>query len=199
MNQQRDERLIAPDAVSGDDPSGPHATGERERVVVTPHASTPGDAPAATGSAGGSAMPEQGERERLSAVDLAAAQECSREPGGGTAPVVGEPTQMAAQAAGGETSDMRVSPLFSSEEAERFHARWADVQTGFVDEPRRAVEQADGLVAEVIERLTQVFAEERGKLEQQWARGTDASTEDLRIAMQRYRSFFERLLSAQVP
>jgi hypothetical protein len=90
----------------------------------------------------------------------------------------------------------RETPLFGGDESETFRQRWTEIQTGFVDEPRRAVEQADGLVAQVIQRLTQVFADERGKLEQQWDTGGDAETEDLRMALQRYRSFFERLLAA---
>jgi len=64
-----------------------------------------------------------------------------------------------------------------------------------VDEPRRSVEQADALVAEVIKRLANSFAEERSKLEGQWGRGGDVSTEDLRVALRRYRSFFDRLLN----
>jgi hypothetical protein len=86
-------------------------------------------------------------------------------------------------------------PLFPSSEAEGFRSRWVEVQTGFVDEPRSAVEQADGLVAEMMKRLAQVFADERGKLEEQWSRGDDISTEDLRQALRRYRSFFDRLLA----
>ena len=69
------------------------------------------------------------------------------------------------------------------------------VQTAFVDEPRRAVEQADGLVAAAMKRLAEVFAEERSGLEKQWDRGDNVSTEDLRVALQRYRSFFHRLLA----
>ena len=87
------------------------------------------------------------------------------------------------------------APLFHDEEGRGFRSRWEAVQTGFVDEPRAAVEQADALVAEVIKRLAEVFADERTTLEQQWGRGDNVSTEDLRIAMKRYRSFFERLLS----
>jgi hypothetical protein len=64
-----------------------------------------------------------------------------------------------------------------------------------VDEPRHAVEQADSLVAEMMQHLAQLFADERSKLEAQWTRGEDVSTEDLRVALQRYRSFFDRLLS----
>jgi hypothetical protein len=86
-------------------------------------------------------------------------------------------------------------PLFSGDDAERFRSRWQEVQTGFVDEPRRAVQDADALVAELMRRLAETFSDERSKLESQWDSGDDASTEDLRVALQRYRSFFERLLS----
>ena len=85
--------------------------------------------------------------------------------------------------------------LFNESEAQDFRNRWNDIQTGFVDEPRKAVEQADSLVASAMKRLAEVFAEERQKLEQQWDRGDNVSTEDLRVALQRYRSFFNRLLS----
>jgi hypothetical protein len=87
------------------------------------------------------------------------------------------------------------APLFPATELEELRNSWSGVQTAFVDEPRRAVEQADGLVASAMKRLAEVFAEERSKLEQQWDRGDNVSTEDLRIALQRYRSFFHRLLS----
>jgi len=95
----------------------------------------------------------------------------------------------------GATSDKGAEPLFPSSEAEGFRTRWVEVQTGFVDEPRNAVEQADSLVAEMMQRLAGVFADERGKLEEQWSRGDDIGTEDLRQALRRYRSFFDRLLS----
>jgi hypothetical protein len=87
------------------------------------------------------------------------------------------------------------TPLFPESELEGLRSRWSEVQTAFVDEPRNAVEKADGLVAAAMKRLAEVFAEERSKLEQQWDRGDNVSTEDLRIALQRYRSFFQRLLS----
>lgn len=90
---------------------------------------------------------------------------------------------------GGET------PLFPNNELENLRTRWKEVQTNFVDEPRKAVEQADGLVASAMKRLAEVFADERSNLEKQWDRGDDVSTEDLRVALQRYRSFFDRLLS----
>lgn len=85
--------------------------------------------------------------------------------------------------------------LFADEESGRFRERWQDIQAGFVDEPRRAVESADGLVAEIMHRLAQGFADERSGLERQWDRGDKVSTEDLRIALQRYRAFFDRLLA----
>ncbi len=86
-------------------------------------------------------------------------------------------------------------PLFSQEEAGALRARWDAIQVGFVDEPRRAVEEADSLVATAMKRLAEQFAEERSRLEGQWDRGGDVSTEDLRIALRRYRSFFGRLLA----
>jgi len=89
----------------------------------------------------------------------------------------------------------RNAALFPGTKAETFHSRWSDIQAGFVDEPRRAVEQADSLVAEVMQRLAQVFADERGRLEGQWDRGEASDTEALRQALRRYRSFFDRLLS----
>jgi hypothetical protein len=85
--------------------------------------------------------------------------------------------------------------LIPNGELDGFRNRWTEVQTGFVDEPRKAVEQADGLVASAMKRLAEVFAEERSNLEKQWDRGDSVSTEDLRVALQRYRSFFHRLLS----
>lgn len=77
-----------------------------------------------------------------------------------------------------------------------FRQRWDDVQAGFVDDPKSAVENADRLVEETVQRLTQTFARERANLETTWSRGEQASTEDLRVALQRYRSFFNRLLAA---
>jgi hypothetical protein len=85
-------------------------------------------------------------------------------------------------------------PLFSESEMKDFRSQWSSVQTGFVDEPRRTVEGADKLVAAVMQRLAEGFANERSGLEKQWDRGDNVSTEDLRLALQRYRSFFDRLL-----
>ena len=76
-----------------------------------------------------------------------------------------------------------------------FRSLWEKIQIGFVDEPRKAVEQADELVASAIKRLAEVFASEREKLEGEWDKNDNVSTEDLRVALRRYRSFFNRLLS----
>ena len=90
----------------------------------------------------------------------------------------------------------RSQPLLASGDAEGFRAQWLEIQAAFVDEPRRAVHEADELVAELMQRLARTFADERTTLESQWDRDEDVSTEDLRVALQRYRSFFDRLLSA---
>ena len=84
--------------------------------------------------------------------------------------------------------------LLNREESEHFRTRWNEIQGKFVDEPRAAVEQADALVSEVIEQITQMFANEHSSLEGQWNQGNDVSTEDLRKALQHYRSFFNRLV-----
>jgi hypothetical protein len=98
-----------------------------------------------------------------------------------------------------ETHDRRAAvsepmPLFSEPEMADFRSQWSKVQTGFVDEPRRTVEDADKLVVAVMQRLAEGFANERSGLEKQWDSGDNVSTEDLRVALQRYRSFFDRLL-----
>ena len=80
-------------------------------------------------------------------------------------------------------------------ESNELRARWDSIQVGFVDEPRKAVEEADALVSATIARLAEMFAAERQKLEHQWDRSEAVSTEDLRLALRRYRSFFARLLA----
>lgn len=91
--------------------------------------------------------------------------------------------------------DEEKAPLFSGDEAGKLGERWDAIQVGFVDEPRKAVEDADSLVAQVMKRLAERFADERAKLEGQWDRGDDVSTEDLRVALRHYRAFFGRLLA----
>ena len=108
--------------------------------------------------------------------------------------IAAPPAQAAADVGTADTATKAVH-LLAADDAEAFRARWTDVQHGFVDAPRQAVEHADGLVAELMQHLAKTFADERGRLEGQWDQGDDVSTEDLRTAFQRYRSFFERLLT----
>lgn len=145
-------------------------------------------------------VPKETER----ADEEAAMREPRREGGLSTADLAGgrslkpedRPVEAAATTpANGQNARPEATPLFPSGEAEGFRSRWSETQTGFVDDPRHAVEQADGLVAEVMKRLAETFADERTKLEQQWDRGDQVDTESLRVALQRYRSFFDRLLS----
>ncbi|MDF3289824.1 hypothetical protein [Streptomyces silvisoli] len=86
--------------------------------------------------------------------------------------------------------------LLNEEDQETFRSQWQEIQNRFVDDPRDAVHSADALVAEVMQTLATTFAEYKQGLEGQWNRGEQVSTEDLRTALQRYRSFFNRLLSA---
>ena len=96
----------------------------------------------------------------------------------------------------GDAESKQLAPLFDDADTTRFRERWVELQTAFVDEPRDAVAKADELVAELMQQLAKRFNQERASLEGQWSRGEDVSTEDLRVSLQRYRSFFERLLSA---
>lgn len=89
----------------------------------------------------------------------------------------------------------QASPLFSTGEAKEMRIRWDAIQGSFVDEPRAAVQQADDLVSDAMKRLAEIFAGERAKLEGQWDREKTVSTEDLRLALRRYRSFFDRILA----
>ena len=114
----------------------------------------------------------------------------------GTADLVREADDVEA---GGETRETEGSdrePLFEAADRDRFGESWTSIQAAFVDDPRDAVKEADTLVAELMQRLAETFSAERSRLESQWDNDEDVSTEDLRIALQRYRSFFDRLLSA---
>jgi hypothetical protein len=93
------------------------------------------------------------------------------------------------------TTPETTEPLFSGDECRGLRSRWEALQAAFVDEPKRSVEQADELVNEAVNSLTHSFLDERQKLEQQWHRGQEVSTEELRLVFRRYRSFFERLLN----
>jgi hypothetical protein len=87
------------------------------------------------------------------------------------------------------------TPLLPQEQNEQLTDRWEEIQASFVDRPQEAVKEADALVSDLMERITESLAKERQRLEQQWSKGDDVSTEDLRIALTRYRTFFDRLLS----
>ncbi len=119
----------------------------------------------------------------------------AREADVGAAGGVREEGTPASPAGGTDSASGNGAPLLSEELSSTFQQRWEEVQTRFVDEPRGAVEDADGLVANLMQQLAEGFAQERERLEAQWGRGEDISTEDLRIALQRYRSFFQRLLT----
>jgi len=88
-----------------------------------------------------------------------------------------------------------LQPLLPSDMTQTFRARWDELQVQFVDDPQNSVAQADQPVAELIKSLAWTFASEREGLENQWNKGGNISTEDLRIVLRRYRSFFERFLS----
>jgi hypothetical protein len=127
------------------------------------------------------------EREQLTTADVAAAAAPTR-----AKAVEGSPDDDRASA-----SEAALEPLFDEGELQDLRSRWNEIQTGFVDEPRRSVQEADELVATVMKRLAEVFSAERETLEREWTSGDrkDVSTEDLRMALRRYRSFFDRLLS----
>ncbi|MFD8077855.1 hypothetical protein ACFV3E_34970 [Streptomyces sp. NPDC059718] len=94
-----------------------------------------------------------------------------------------------------ETAADEAPELLGSQDQENFRDRWQRIQSEFVDDPRDAVHAADELVADVMQKLASTFAQHKGDLEGQWTRGEQVNTEDLRTALRRYRSFFNRLLS----
>jgi hypothetical protein len=137
---------------------------------------------------------EPREEEELSTADMvASAERASPETASQQEMAAREEMRGAPEAASQAAAS--ATPLFLEQNAQALRSRWDSIQTAFVDNPRQAVEEADHLVAQTIKQLAEVFANERRQLEQQWSRGDDVSTEDLRIALQRYRSFFDRLLS----
>jgi hypothetical protein len=109
-------------------------------------------------------------------------------------PAVPPTARSEAPIARADTAEMN-APLFAADAAKDFRTRWDTIQASFVDDPRRAVQEADSLVAETMQRLADTFAKERARLEQQFERESNVSTEDLRVTLRHYRSFFTRLLS----
>jgi hypothetical protein len=116
-------------------------------------------------------------------------------PGDGQTEQSASATQAAARNGLG-VGDQPHAQLLEDDELQGILVRWKDIQAEFVDEPRRAVQDADALVADLMQRLARMFASERDQLESRWAGGNEVSTEDLRRGLRRYRSFFERLLAA---
>jgi hypothetical protein len=105
-----------------------------------------------------------------------------------------QPTQQQARTEQGTIGDRTDAAFLPDERMESLRTQWNDVQAGFVDDPQNSVQQAHGLVTQLTEDLVQLFTQERTTLENQWKGGGNADTETLRVALQRYRSFFNRLL-----
>ena len=127
-----------------------------------------------------------------------------------TAPVAEQPAATNPPVAGDEHTETPAEPsapaparhesateetLFAEDDLTELRGRWAAVQAAFVDDPKDCVQKADVLVSDLVDQLTSGFAQARSRLEEQWARGQEASTEDLRVALMHYREFFERLLA----
>jgi len=151
--------------------TGASAADPASRPLVTPAPSTSGSSAPASSAAPSWTPPAHPQAPSATASNRAAT-------GAAAAPALAE----------------EKGPLFAANESRDLRVQWDSVQVTFVDDPRNAVQKADALVSETIKRLTDAFASERQKLEEQWGRGADASTEDLRVALRRYRSFFTRLL-----
>ena len=142
-------------------------------------------------------------RRPLRTADLAAAGQASSAPEERDLegrPIEGRPEgarpiDARSPGSGTEAHTERLEALFPTDTAAQFRTRWSEVQSGFVDDPRRAVAEGDELVAEVMQSLAESFAHERRRLEDELTNTGEASTETLRVGLRRYRSFFERLLS----
>ena len=93
--------------------------------------------------------------------------------------------------------DERLEPLFEDDESKKFRTDWLNIQSKFVDNPRESVREADELVASILKSVTMSFHNRRSSLEKEWNSGGNVSTEDLRVALKRYRSFFDRLLTLE--
>lgn len=187
MNERSDERLSTADIAAGG--QRPTATGE----------ASPGSDDDARLAAQERAFQQLEDRDRGGGrAETGPAEETTAGSGVGQAPT-GDAGESAAVPGGGRGSttdaDERPAPLFTDQDAEAYRGRWREVQAGFVDDPRNAVQIADSMVAELMQKLAEGFASQRAGLEQQWDRQGEPSTEELRVTLRRYRSFFDRLLS----
>jgi hypothetical protein len=196
MNQRSDERLSTADIAAG----GERRTATEEVAPGTEATATTTDEGAVTSDD----EARQAAQER--AIEKLEQQERARgridKPTDESAGTTGDTSAGSTDATGGSDTptgatdvDERPAPLFSEEDAEGYRGRWREVQAGFVDDPRNAVQAADSMVAELMQKLAEGFADQRATLEQQWDRQGEPSTEELRITLRRYRSFFDRLLS----
>ncbi|GCE41758.1 hypothetical protein Rhow_005417 [Rhodococcus wratislaviensis] len=168
----------------------PH--GQPEGASPAGSVETSTEAPASATEATGSPTGATESAPEAAAAQPEAAQRSAEVPdsAGEARPASAEGSQPPAQNA--DTSGGRA--LFAEDELSVLRLRWDEVQSGFVDDPRECVQKADGLVSDVVDRITTGFSEARSRLEEQWARGEEGSTEDLRLALKRYREFFQRLL-----
>ncbi len=168
---------------------------EGTRLPVDEQPAPPGEAPARA-SAGDQSVEAPPPGAGLGTDNGAPGDVTDDRPARSTQAVSARDTEAAPDSTGAATSGSNAGgSLLPADTDATFQQRWKEIQTRFVDEPRRAVEDADGLVANLMQQLAEGFAKERERLEAQWGRGEDISTEDLRVALQRYRTFFQRLLS----
>jgi hypothetical protein len=170
--------------------TAPGTSGEgAARRTETTESSTEAPGPAAEStqrSTGASGSPVEEQRSTDTSSSPVGDQRSTEEPVRST-----EKAQPSAE----ETESASDQTLFGEDELSVLRSRWDEVQSGFVDDPRECVHKADGLVSDVVDRITTGFSETRSRLEEQWARGEEGSTEDLRLALKRYREFFQRLLA----
>jgi hypothetical protein len=166
---------------------------EREEEVREPRASEPGRYEAGASSAAparetDSSMEAIDERAATTKTEPMARLQGDRQD---TEPsTTGPKTSSPPQAEGRRDGSARIPDA----KLGAYAGKWTEIQAGFVDDPRRTLEQADRLVAEVIDHLSKLFTDERSRLKSQWSRDGKADTEDLRVAMQRYREFFQTLV-----
>ena len=138
---------------------------------------------------------KQMDREQVDAVDTG--EEHLRDEQIAEGQVVDEQAEKPRASTSSTADEEDFASLFSNNEADKFRTQWLEIQSRFVDDPGVAVKDADDLVADVIKNITRTFSDKRLGLENQWKRGDRISTEDLRVAMKRYRSFFNRLLTLE--
>ena len=191
--ERSDERLstrdIAAPSTTEDDTRFDRDDAIAERPTAEPTRDTMADPTVGTGD---TATAEPVDARPATADSATTAEAAAAEPDAPVAADAGRATTTdGARTTSGSSDD--TAPLLP--DSGDFQTRWEDIQVRFVDEPRGAVEDADALVATVMQKLAESFAQERERLEAQWGRGEDISTEDLRVALQRYRSFFQRLLA----